>query len=107
MIPAIAISMLACARIGAVHVVVFSAFSSAALKVRLQDTQAKVLITADQYYRRGERVDLVKNAQEVIKETKVKDLVVVKRLGGKTPWQGEKDFCAAEVMDAEDLFFIL
>ena len=107
MVPEVIISMLACARIGAVHSVVFSAFSAVALKVRLQDTQAKVLITADQYYRRGQLVDLVKNAQEGIKETKVKDLVVVKRLGNKTPWQGEKDFCAAEVMDAEDLFFIL
>ena len=53
MIPEVIISMLACARIGAVHTVVFSAFSSTALRVRLQITEAKVLITADGYYRRG------------------------------------------------------
>jgi len=107
MVPAVVIAMLACARIGAVHSVVFSAFSPAALKVRLQDTGAKVLITADRYYRRGQLIDLRKNAQEGIKETKVKDLVVVKRLGRETPWHKEKDFCEAAVMDAEDLFFIL
>ena len=53
MIPEVIISMLACARIGAIHAVVFSAFSSHALKIRLEETEAKVLITADGYYRRG------------------------------------------------------
>ncbi|MFH1714122.1 MAG: acetate--CoA ligase [Candidatus Nealsonbacteria bacterium] len=107
MIPEAVISMLACARIGAVHTVVFSAFSPAALKIRLQDTGAKVLITADSYYRRGQLVNLEKNAKEAVLGTKVKKTVVVKRVGFKTPWQKEKDFIKSEVMDAEDLLFIL
>jgi acetyl-CoA synthetase len=107
MIPEVVISMLACARIGAVHVVVFSAFSSAALRIRLQDTEAKVLITADSYYRRGQVIDLKKNAEEGIKETKIKEIIVVERLGARTPWQNENDFCEAEVMDSEDPLFIL
>ena len=106
MIPEVIIAMLACARIGAVHVVVFSAFSPAALRIRLQDTGAKVLITADGYYRGGQMVNLEKNAREGIEETKVKNLVVVKRKGVSL-WFREKDSCQAEVMDAEDLFFIL
>lgn len=80
MIPEAVISMLACARIGAVHTVVFSAFSPSALKVRLQDTDAKVLITADGYYRRGKIVDLKKNADEGVKGTKVKRVIVARRI---------------------------
>ena len=106
MIPEAIISMLACARIGAVHSVVFSAFSSQALKVRLQDTEAKVLITADGYYRRGQFIDLLKNAEERIQETKVEELIVVKRQGGN-PWDNESDECEAEIMNSEDPFFIL
>lgn len=79
-IPEVIISMLACARIGAVHAVVFSAFSPSALKIRLQDTDAKVLITADGYFRRGKIIDLKKNADEGVKETKVEKVIVVKRL---------------------------
>ena len=106
MIPEVAQAMLACARIGASHSVVFSAFSPHALQVRLQDTEAEVLITADKYYRRGRVVDLEKSAREGAKDTKVKNIIVVKRQG-KNPWLGEKDFCEPEIMDAEDLFFIL
>ncbi len=106
MIPESVIAMLACARIGAVHSVVFSAFSPDALRVRLQDTEAKVLITADGYYRGGKFIDLLKNAKEGIRETKVKKLVVALR-SGKMPWQGEKDFCKAAEMNSEDLQFIL
>jgi len=107
MIPETIISMLACARIGAVHTVVFSAFSAAALRIRLQDTGAKVLITADSYWRKGELVDLGKNAKEATSGTKVKETVVIKRAGFKTPWSKEKNFIEPEIMDAEDLFFIL
>ena len=119
MIPEVIISMLACARIGAVHSVVFSAFSPAALRVRLQDTEAKILITADGYYRRGKIVDLKTNADDVIQETKVQKLIIVKRAGNEISWQtnrdfwyedlikNEKDFCPAEIMDSEDPFFIL
>lgn len=106
-IPEVAVAMLACARIGAIHTVVFSAFSPQALRIRLQDTQAKVLITADGYFRRGQWIDLQKNAKEGIKETKVRKMIIVERMTGKTPWQKEKDFCQARVMDSEDILFIL
>ncbi len=119
MIPEVVISMLACARIGAVHSVVFSAFSSQALQVRLQDTGAKVLITSDGYFRNGKLIDLKKNADIGVKKTKVKKVIVVKRAGnpvkitkGKDYWwndivQGQSDQCEAQVMDSEDLQFIL
>ncbi len=75
MIPEAIISMLACARIGAIHSVVFSAFSAEALKIRIQDTNAKILITADGYWRRGKIIDLKKNADQGIKQTKVKKTI--------------------------------
>ncbi|MCX6764191.1 MAG: acetate--CoA ligase [Candidatus Nealsonbacteria bacterium] len=119
MIPETIISMLACARIGAIHAVVFSAFSSQALKVRLQDNEAEVLITADGYYRRGQIMSLKQGADEGIKETKIKKVIVVKRAKNEIPWNQEKDiwfdevikdqpdYCAPEVMDANDTLFIL
>ena len=107
MIPEVVISMLACARIGVVHSVVFSAFSPSALRARLQDTEAEVLITSDGYYRRGQFINLLKNAKEGVQETKVKEIVVIKRKETEHPWQNEKDSCEAEMMDSEDLFFIL
>ena len=119
MIPEVVISMLACARVGAVHSVVFSAFSPAALKVRLQDTEAKILITADGYYRRGQIINLKQNADVGVEETKVKKVIVVKRAGNEISWQRsrdlwwenlmkkEKDFCKPEIMDSEDLLFVL
>ena len=130
MIPEIIISMLACARIGAIHSVVFSAFSPQALRVRLQDTEAEILITADGYYRRGQIVSLKQNADEGIKETKVKKMIVVNRLRRVSPekaerakneisWQKDRDidfeevikeqsdYCLPEEMDANDTLFIL
>ena len=119
MIPEVIIAMLACARIGAVHVVVFSAFSSKALQIRLQDTKAKVLITADGYYRKGKIIDLKKNADQGIKKTDVKKVVVVKRASnpvkmkkGRDLWwqelvEKESDKCEPVPMDSEDLLFIL
>ncbi len=119
MVPEVIIAMLACARIGAVHVVVFSAFSSTALKIRLENTKAKVLITADGYWRRGKIVDLKKKADEGVKQTKVKKVVVVKRAGNKVFWKkgrdlwwedltkNANDFCPPAVMDSEDLQFLL
>ena len=118
-IPEVVISMLACARIGAVHSVVFSAFSAAALQVRLQDTEAKVLITADGYPRRGKIVNLKQNVDEAVKDTKIEKIIVVKRAGNEVKWQegrdiwfheiseNESDVCRAESMDSEDLLFIL
>jgi len=119
MIPEVIIAMLGCARIGAVHSVVFSAFSSKALQIRLQDTKAKVLITADGYYRKGKIIDLKKNADEGIKKTDVKKVVVKKRAGnpvkmkaGRDLWwqelvEKESDKCEPASMDSEDLLFIL
>ncbi len=131
MIPEIIFSMLACARIGAIHAVVFSAFSPNALKARLEDTEAKILITADGYYRRGKIINLKANADEGSKDTKVEKVIVVKRANpvrnfsisngasNEISWNSEKDiwyddlvknennFCPAEIMDSEDLLFIL
>ena len=119
MIPEVIISKLACARIGAVHVVVFSAFSPQALRIRLQITEAKVLITADGYFRRGKIINLKANADEGIRQTQVEKVIVVKRAGNQISWDFEKnywwheivekepEFIEAEVMDAEDILFIL
>jgi len=119
MVPEVIISMLACARIGAIHAVVFSAFSPQALRVRLQDTEAKVLITADGYYRGGGIIPLKKSADEGVKKTKVKKVIVVKRAENKISWKKDrdiwwndvikeqKDYCKPEVMNSEDILFIL
>jgi acetyl-CoA synthetase len=119
MIPEVIVSMLSCARIGAVHLVVFSAFSPSALKTRLQISNAKILITADGYFRRGKIINLKESADEGIKETDVEKVIVVKRLGREIPWDEKRDIwfdeliknesenCKPEIMDSEDLFFIL
>jgi acetyl-CoA synthetase len=119
MIPEIIIAMLACARIGAVHLVVFSAFSPEALKIRLQTVDARGLITADGYYRRGQLINLKQNADKGIEETQVEKTIVVKRAKNKINFDGKKDFwwhelvenesekCEAKEMDSEDNFFIL
>lgn len=119
LIPEAIISMLACARIGAVHTVVFSAFSPQALRIRLQITEAKILITADGYWRRGKIVNLKEGADEGIRETQVEKVIVVKRLGNEINWSKERDYwweeitdeeldnIAPEEMDAEDILFIL
>jgi len=111
--------MLACARIGAVHIVVFSAFSSTALNIRLLDTEAKVLITADGYFRRGKIIDLKKNADKALSKTKVKKVIIVKRANNKVSFKknrdlwwddmvkDEKDECKPEPMKSEDTQFIL
>jgi len=119
MIPEVQIAMLACARIGAVHSVVFSAFSGQSLRERMIDAEAKVLITADGYYRRGKLIDLKKNADIGVEGTKIEKVVVVKRAGnevnmveGRDYWWHElmkdaKLYCEPEVLDSEDMHFIL
>lgn len=118
-IPEIVISMLACARIGAVHLVIFSAFSPEALKVRLQTVKTKILITADGYYRRGKIINLKQNADLGIENTNVEKIIVAKRAGNDIIWNNTRDFwfselisnesdiCASEKMDSEDLLFVL
>ena len=120
MIPEAAVAMLACARIGAVHSVVFGGFSASALAERIKDAASEVLITADGGWRRGEIVPLKEAADEAVRETGlVKHVVVVKRTGqqiamepGRDHWyhelmEGVSEGAAAEPMDAEDPLFVL
>ncbi len=119
MIPEAIIAMQACARIGAPHSVVFSAFSPYSLRDRMTDARAKVLITADGYYRRGKPINLKKNADAGVVGTPVEKVVVVRRLGGDVPMNQGRDLwyhelmenasndCPAEEMDSEDLAFLL
>ena len=120
MIPEAAIAMLACARIGAVHSVVFGGFSPQALKDRVLDCDSKVIITADETIRGGRNTPLKANADKVVKECPdVHTVVVVKNTGGDIDWDGSHDLwyheamsnassdCEAEEMDAEDPLFIL
>ena len=119
MIPEAVIAMQAVVRIGAVHSVVFSAFSPESLRDRMIDCEAKVLITADGYYRRGKLINLKRNADLGIEGTKVEKVIVVKRAGIDVPMDPARDVwyheivprqspeCPPEEMDAEDLAFIL
>jgi acetyl-CoA synthetase len=120
MIPELPVAMLACARIGAPHSVVFGGFSSESLKDRINDAECKVLITADGGYRRGQVVPLKVNADEAVKDCpSIQSVVVVKRTeedidfnDGKDLWYHDlvKDQpaeCEPEVMDAEDILYIL
>src|SRR5512132_2447291 len=86
LIPELAIAMLACARIGAIHSVVFGGFSSESLRDRINDAQAKLLITADGGYRRGQIVALKQVADEAIANTpSIENVVVVQRGSGQMP----------------------
>ena len=122
MIPELPIAMLACARIGAIHSVVFGGFSAEALRDRINDCESRVLITADGYYRSGRIVQNKINADEALKECPgVEKVIVVKRLGIDVPFMKERDvwwneemakediklFCEPVLMDAEDILFIL
>ncbi|MFH1036448.1 MAG: acetate--CoA ligase [Patescibacteria group bacterium] len=119
MIPEVIISMLACARIGAVHTVVFSAFSPTALQARLIDSEAKILITADGYFRNGNLINLKSNADAGIGGTLVEKIIVVKRASNEINFQDGRDLwwhklsekesseCKPEIMDSEDPLFIL
>ena len=120
MIPEAAVAMLACARIGAAHSVVFGGFSSQALADRINDASAKVLVTADGGYRRGEVFALKPAADEALASTPtIEHVVVVKRGGndvnmvdGRDHWyhdlmsEASLD-CPAEPMDSEQLLFLL
>ena len=120
MIPEAAVAMLACARIGAVHSVVFGGFSSQALSDRINDAEAKVLITADGGYRRGEVFPLKPQADEAVASTpSITAVVVVKRGGNAVEMQAGRDHwyhelmatadavCPPEPMDSEQLLFLL
>ncbi|MDX6381467.1 MAG: acetyl-CoA synthetase, partial [Rubrobacteraceae bacterium] len=120
MIPELPITMLACARIGAVHSVVFSAFQPRQLAERINDIGATILITADQAPRGGKKTPLKENSDEALQETStIENVVVVRRTGDDVPMEegrdqywdelmdGASDECEAEQMDAEDQFFVL
>jgi acetyl-CoA synthetase len=123
MVPELPVAMLACARIGAVHSVVFGGFSAASLRDRINDAAARVLITADGGFRRGQTVPLKKMADEALEDTpSIEHVVVVKREGvdgpaaikaGRDQWYhelmhpGVSPWCEPEQMDAEDLLYIL
>ncbi|MFM8451243.1 MAG: acetate--CoA ligase [Acidimicrobiaceae bacterium] len=120
MIPEAAVAMLACARIGAAHSVVFGGFSSQSLSDRINDAEAKLLITADGGWRRGEVFALKSQADEALKSTKTIEHVVVIKRGnnevsmtpGRDVWYHEAmakadAICEAEPMEAEHLLFLL
>jgi len=122
MIPEAAYAMLACARIGAIHSVVFGGFSPGALANRVVDCESKLVITADESVRGGKTVPLKRNVDEALKLNGVSTVdcvLVVKRTGGDIAWDSERDVwlheasatlsadCDPEPMNAEDPLFIL
>ncbi len=120
MIPEAAVAMLACARIGAIHSVVFGGFSPDALAGRIQDCECNIVITADEGLRGGRPIPLKANTDEALKHCPtIEKCVVVKRTGGAIGWEDGRDVwyhdlvaeasadCPAEELDAEDPMFIL
>ena len=120
MIPEAAYAMLACARIGAIHSIVFGGFSAEALKDRIIDAEARVVITADGAFRKDKPYMLKPVVDEALKgETPVKKVLVVERNGEDVTWVAGRDYsynelikhqnvkCEPEVMDAEDPLFLL
>ncbi|MDB5297540.1 MAG: Acetyl-coenzyme synthetase [Phycisphaerales bacterium] len=129
MVPEAAVAMLACARIGAVHSVIFGGFSSQAIADRVEDAQSDVILTADGGYRRGQVVPLKANVDDALTKTgRVKTVVVLNRAGlpvgdgtakGTMGWTPGRDVwwhelvgrqsadCPAEPMDSEDTLFVL
>ena len=123
MIPELAIAVLACARIGAVHSVIFAGFSADSIRDRVLDSETRMVITADGGYRRGKMLELKKIVDEGVANCDcVKDVIVVKRgddhpvacpmVDGRDSWYHDlvahvDDNCPAEEMEAEDLLFLL
>jgi acetyl-CoA synthetase len=122
MVPELAIAMLACAKIGAPHSIVFGGFSADALRERINDAKAKVVVTCDGAWRRGAIVPLKASVDDALRDTPtIKNVIVVRRVGdaakaamqpGRDFWwhelvAGASDQCPAEPMDAEDMLFLL
>jgi len=119
MIPTVAVAMLACARIGAVHTVIFGGFSAEAIKDRVQDGKCKLLITADEGVRGGKIVNIKKIANEAADQCpSLQHILVYKRTGNTVPshrldlhWEDivleQAAYCSPEVLNAEDPLFLL
>ncbi|MFQ5441352.1 MAG: acetate--CoA ligase [Thermodesulfobacteriota bacterium] len=122
MIPELPVSMLACARLGVIHSVVFGGFSAASLKERVLDSQSHIVITSDEGVRGGRAVPMKKNCDEALKDCPgVRNVIVVKRTGAEVPMKEGRDtwwheevsapeisaLCDPVEMDSEDTLFIL
>jgi acetyl-CoA synthetase len=120
MIPEAVVAMLSSARIGAVHTVIFGGFSAEALKDRIVDAEAKILITADGAYRKGKVIPLKNTTDQALFDApSIESVIVIENVFNKPPmkegrdyWYGElmkeaKEYAAPEIMDAEDMLFIL
>ena len=119
MIPEAAAAMLACARIGAIHSVVFGGFSPESLAGRIEDCDARAVITADEGVRGGKRIPLKRNVDEALEARDVPTVIVVTRTGADVPMKEGRDIsysevrdglstdCSPEIMNAEDPLFIL
>jgi acetyl-CoA synthetase len=120
MVPQLPAALLACARIGAIHSVVFGGFSAESLHDRMIDGECKVLITQDQGWRRGGKIMLKNIADEALKGVDcVEKVIVLRRIGDPVDWQPQRDVwyhdvvdrqndaCEPERMDAEDILYIL
>jgi len=120
MVPELPVAMLACARLGILHSVVFGGFSAEALSVRIQDLEATIVITADGGWRRGREIRLKDTVDEALKECPtVRDVIVYRRTGSEIPMQQGRDLwwheldkdvsdvCPAEPLDAEHPLYVL
>lgn len=120
MIPELAIAVLACARIGAIHSVVFAGFSSTALAARINDAQCKLLLTADGVHRGSKTIDLKQIADKALEEApSIEKSIVFNRISNPVLMKPERDVwwheeleqvdanCPVEIMDSEDMLFIL
>lgn len=120
MVPEAAYAMLACARIGAIHSVIFGGFSPESIVSRLEDSKSEIIITADEGLRGGKTISLKKNIDEALLKTPfVKKVIIYQRTGNSIPWNSSRDLWyhdviskesstfQPEIMDAEDPLFVL